>query len=103
MSDTVCKGMGVSRRSLQQIYTNWSEKGFELKRKVNENKGKTVFNCEQRREQTFTAFNIYKHKRARHHRDSPDCLSVDELKNDFVLLSDEEREAYKDIVKPHHS
>eukprot|EP00957_Ditylum_brightwellii_P088593 6748045-Ditylum_brightwellii.AAC.1 len=82
---------------------DWSEKGFEFKRKENKNKGKTMFNCEQRREQTFTAFNVYKHERARHYRNSPDRLSVDKLKKDFFLLSDDNREAYEDIAKTHCS
>ena len=51
---------GVSRRNLSNYFDKYVHRGFCMERKDQNDKGKTVFNSEEKQKNMFTPLNIYK-------------------------------------------
>ena len=75
------------------------KKGFTTERKTRSDAGSSVFNCEKKRKQSFTAFNIYKKRRYNEFRENPGHIRENELKNAFSNLPLDEKQALEVLAE----
>ena len=57
---SICHAFGVTRFTTYDSMTKFIQSDFQMTRKERNDKGKTIFNCERKRKNTFTAFNVFK-------------------------------------------
>ena len=66
-----------------------------LKRKVRNDKGLTVFNSESRRQSTFTTLAVF--KKAKRRENVSERITKDQLYSTWLSLSDEEMHRYEEL------
>ena len=88
----------VCRKKAQRSFKKFINNEFIVERKERKDKGTSVFKDDQKRKNTFTAYNAYKRRRCGEYRDSTARIPEQTLKTEFNALNADTREAYEQLA-----
>ena len=86
---------GVSAKKINRQIDAFIDSDFTCKRKERSDKGTSIFNCEKKRQSTFTAINEFKKIKHAEFRESTEPLDHGDLKHKFNELTDAEKAVYE--------
>jgi hypothetical protein len=95
----LCNAWDINRKTTIQKFNTFVEHGFSVKQKDRSDKGTSVFTCDKKRVNTFTAFNAYKKQRMQGFRENYQQIPEEILKNDYQNLPDDQKQVLAIMAK----
>lgn len=65
-----------------------------MERNARADKGKSVFNCDKKRKQVFTAYNLYKRRKTKEYRETGSRISEEIYREGFDNLNEDQKESF---------
>jgi hypothetical protein len=88
----LCNAWDINRKTTIRKFNTFVEHGFSVEQKDRSDKGTSVFTCDKKRANTFTAFNVYKKQRMQGFCDNYQRIPEEILKNDYQNLPDDQKQ-----------